>query len=180
MISDSEAEYIDAEKLREVRHEYVRGELYPMPASSRRHSHIIGNVLAALHAKQGVCNVYAISLKVHIPEQEAFLYPDVVVGCDEDEANDYYLEKPCLIVEVLSDSTAKRDRSEKLLAYMNILSLRAYLLVEQDQPEVQFFYREDNGNWWVQTYEGLDAEIELPCPELTLSLQAIYEDIRFG
>jgi Uma2 family endonuclease len=81
---------------------------------------------------------------------------------------------------VLSDSTEKRDRSEKLLVYMNIPTLRTYLLVAQDKPEVEMFYREPDGSWWVQTFSGVEASMMLPCPETTLTLAEVYEGIAFS
>ena len=111
-----------------------------------------------------------------------YTYPDVVVACGQVQFDDTHLDtlvNPLLIVEVLSASTEKRDRTEKLLSYMNIPTLRAYLLVAQDQPEVEMFYREADGNWWVQAVSGLDASLVLPCPETTLTLADVYESIRF-
>jgi Uma2 family endonuclease len=126
------------------------------------------------------CKVYASDVKVRAIGRKTFYYPDVLVGCEPDDADDYYLENPCLIVEVLSDSTEKRDRSEKLLVYMNIPTLRTYLLVAQDKPEVEMFYREPDGSWWVQTFSGVEASMMLPCPETTLTLAEVYEGIAFS
>ncbi|CAA6823713.1 MAG: Uma2 family endonuclease, partial [uncultured Thiotrichaceae bacterium] len=125
------------------------------------------------------CTAYQSDIKVRATHFKSYFYPDVVVGCDDDDADDYYLEKPCLIVEVLSDSTEKRDRREKLLAYMNIPSLQAYLLVAQDRPEVELYYREAAGNWWVQVFENPEDEVMLPCVDRAVTLTEIYEDV-FG
>lgn len=62
---------------------------------------------------------------------------------------------------------------------MTIPSLKAYLLVEQDQPDVTFFYRTEAGDWEVEGFESLDAVIKLPCPEVELPLAAIYETMNF-
>ena len=134
----TEQDYLEGEKSSKVRHEYIDGQVYAMAGASKRHSEIAVNISTALRiaSRRSPCRVYSSDVKVRLAEHRSYYYPDVIVGCEEDEANDYYLEKPCLIVEVLSQTTAKRDRSEKLLAYMNIPTLRAYLLVEQDQPEV--------------------------------------------
>ncbi|MEZ5451953.1 MAG: Uma2 family endonuclease [Thiothrix sp.] len=177
----SEQDYLEAEKHSEIRYEYVDGQVYAMAGASKRHGEIAVNISTAFRiaARQSPCKVYASDVKVRVAGRKTYYYPDVLVGCEPDEADDYYLEKPCLIVEVLSDSTEKRDRREKLLAYMNIPTLRAYLLVAQDKPEVELFYREPEGNWWVETFNGLEASITLPCPEATLTLADVYEGIMF-
>lgn len=56
-----------------------------------------------------------------------FSYPDVQVSCEE-ESDDYFNRNPCLIIEVLSVSTAKKDRAEKLQGYRLIPALQDYEL----------------------------------------------------
>ena len=174
--------YLEAEKYSDIRHEYVDGQVYAMAEVNKRHVLITGNVSTTLRigARGSHCKVYSSDMKVRTAAHKTYYYPDVVVGCEDDEASDYYLEKPCLIVEVLSDSTEKRDRREKLLAYINIPTLKAYLLVAQDQDEVEMFYREPTGNWWVETFSSLESTLTLPCPETSLSLAEIYEGIELN
>lgn len=179
--SISEQEYLEGEKLSNVKHEYIDGYIYAMAGASKRHAVISGNIFSSLRAggKSSSCVTYQSDMKVRATGKKSYFYPDVVVDCDDDDTDDYYLEKPCLIVEVLSKSTEKRDRSEKLLSYMNIPTLKAYLLVEQVKPEVEFFYRKEDGDWWVESFEGLDTVIKLPCPDMELALADIYESLSF-
>ncbi len=175
----SEQEYLDGEKLSDIHHEYVDGYVYAMASASKRHHVIAGNLFAALlsMSRGSTCTAYQSDIKVRAVSDKSYFYPDVVVGCEEDNADDYYLEKPCLIVEVLSDSTEKRDRREKLLAYMNITSLQAYIMVAQDKPEVELYYREEAGNWRVKVFENLEDKIVLPCMEQEVKVAEIYEDV---
>lgn len=178
----SEQDYLEREKYSELRHEYLDGQVYVMAGASKRHVLITGNIFAQLRsaAKGSGCVVYQSDMKVRTAAHNAYYYPDVVLSCEpSDDASDYYLEQPCLIVEVLSGSTEKRDRREKLLAYMNISTLQAYLLVAQDQAEVELYYREPGGNWWVDVYSGLDSTLNLPCTHSALALADIYEAITF-
>lgn len=176
-----EQEYLEGEKQSDVKHEYIDGYIYAMAGASKRHNKITLNIAMSLSAasRKTPCDVYTSDMKVRAVGKKSYFYPDVVVSCDEDDADDYYLEKPCLIVEVLSKSTEKRDRSEKLLSYMNIPTLKAYLLVEQEKPEAELFYRKADGDWWVESVEGLDAVIKLPCPNMDLSLADVYQAINF-
>lgn len=178
----SEGDYLEGEKQSEVRHEYVDGQVYAMAGATKRHNEIAVNISTALRvaSRGSLCKVYSSDVKVRAIRRKIFYCPDVLVSCEPDEADDYYLENPCLIVEVLSDSTEKRDRSEKLLVYMNIPTLRTYLLVSQGKPEVEMFYREPDGRWWVQTFSGLEASMTLLCPETTLTLAEVYEGIAFS
>jgi len=179
--SISEQEYLDGEKLSDTRHEYVDGYVYAMAGSSRRHAEIALNIATSIKqaAKGTPCKTYVSDIKVHAASHKSYFYPDVVVGCDDNESNDYYLEAPCLIVEVLSESTEKRDRREKLLAYMNIPSVQAYMLVAQDRAEVELYYREESGNWWVQVYEQMDDSFLLPCVNQQVTVADVYDGVSF-
>ena len=176
-----EQEYLEGEKLADNRHEYVDGKVYAMAGSSKRHNRIAGNLYRSLlSAGQQGCDAYIGDIKVRIERRNSYYYPDVVVGCEEsDNADDYYLEKPCLIIEVLSPSTEKKDATEKLLAYQDIKSLQAYLMVDQQQCHISLIYRQKNGHWWVKTFTELDDMISLPCPEMEIKVTDIYENISF-
>lgn len=178
----SEQDYLDGEKLSDSRHEYVDGYVYAMAGSSKRHAEIALNIatLLKLAARGTPCKTYVSDVKVRAISHKSYFYPDVVVSCDDNDSDDYYLESPCLIVEVLSASTEKRDRREKLLAYMNIPSLQAYMLVAQDRTEVELYYREESGNWWVQVYEKAEDSFILPCVDQQVTLADIYEDVVFS
>ena len=61
-----------------------------------------------------------------------YFYPDVIVDCTETEGDSYFANSPVIIVEVLSKSTKKMDTTVKLIQYINLPSLKEYVLVEQD------------------------------------------------
>ncbi|MFN3786152.1 MAG: Uma2 family endonuclease [Thiothrix sp.] len=62
------------------------------------------------------------------------------VSCEE-ETDPYCNTSPCLIVEVLSGSTAYKDRIEKLAAYRLFASLQEYVLCSQDTPHIEVYCR---------------------------------------
>lgn len=176
-----EQDYLEGEKLAELRHEYVDGQVYSMAGTSKRHNRLAGNIYRALIvAGQQNCDVYIGDIKVRIAQRNSYYYPDVMVGCDaSDNADEYYLEKPCLIIEVLSSSTKKKDATEKLLAYQNIESLQAYLMVDQYKCHITLIYRQKNGYWWVKNFSELDDTLSLPCPKMELKVATLYENIQF-
>jgi len=177
----SEEDYLKGEKSSDARHEYCNGTIYAMAGSSKQHNRIAGNMYIALSlaSRNLPCEVYSSDLKVKIASRNSYYYPDVVAGCDEDDnANDYYVEKPCLIVEVLSKSTAQKDYREKLLAYQAIPSLQNYLIIAQDKCHIDLFYREEQG-WWFQTFTALEDSIRFSCPVCELTVNEIYAGISF-
>lgn len=77
----------------------------------------------------------ASDMKVKIDRK--YFYPDVMVDCSNEET-DYFVEKPSIIVEVLSKSTRQRDKTDKRLAYFQISTLKEYVMIEQDFVEIEF------------------------------------------
>ncbi len=172
-------EYLEGEQRSEVRHEYIAGVVYAMAGGSIDHNLIGLNFATALrnHLAGKRCRVMMADVKVRleIGDDDVFYYPDVMVGCDPRDTEKFYLRHPKVIVEVLSESTERTDRREKLLSYMRIESLEAYVLVAQDKSEVTVFQR--SKNWRGEVLKGREQSIRLDAIEFTMPLTAIYEGI---
>jgi Uma2 family endonuclease len=148
-----------------------------MSGVSRRHSQIVGNVFMVLGpaARRAGCRVHVTDLKLLTPR--AVYYPDVMVGCEPPPANEYVEDAPCLVVEVLSPSTERIDRREKRVAYQQLASLQAYLIVDQERCVVEWYARGDDGAWTHATLVER-GEVTLSCPAVTLTLDEIYEGVE--
>ena len=127
-----------------IRHEYVNGDVYAMAGASREHNRVASRLSLRLgvHLAGSRCEVFQSDMKVGIKRKDdvRFYYPDIQVSC-EHEAESYYNTAPCLIIEVLSSSTARKDRIEKLLAYQGIASLQEYVLCSQDTALIEIYRR---------------------------------------
>src|SRR6185436_17648180 len=141
----SPEEYLQGERLAEVRHEYVNGQVYAMAGASDDHNRIAGNIFAALHAalNNTRCEPFINDMKVRIPPTfaDVFYYPDVIVACTPKDNAKYFRERPTVIFEVISPDTERIDRREKVLSYRQIPTLRAYVIVEQDRMAVTVLHR---------------------------------------
>lgn len=69
------------------------------------------------------------------------------------------------------------DRGEKFHLYRFLDSLREYVLVRQDRPEVEIFRKEDDGRWSSVRYNELSDEIELRSIGVSVALGQIYERV---
>ena len=168
-------EYLELEEHSTVRHEYVGGDLYAQAGASESHNLISVNLSTLLHTatRGSACRVFVNDMKLRAAP-DAMYYPDIMVVCDPGDNDQLVKTRPCLIVEVLSPSTEHIDRREKLLAYRRIDSLKAYIMVYQDQRRVARQWRDDAGAWW-QAEVSEDGVVPVPCPQITLSLNDIYE-----
>jgi Uma2 family endonuclease len=124
------------------RAELVNGVVYAMGGAAARHNKVEVNAVAALigPARALGCELFAADQAVKISETTVYL-PDVVVVCDPTDNDWQVRERPCLIIEVLSPSTASIDQREKRIAYEQIPSMRDYLIVDADNYTVDHHCR---------------------------------------
>ena len=190
--ADAEA-FLAWEALQPERHEYVDGQVYPKTGALGAQDTIAHNTVAhntiTLNAYSSLrpalkgtpCRAYCMDLKLRVNDKGDFLYPDLMVTCDARDrpsVEDRFISHPWLIAEVLSDSTAAYDRGRKFELYRSIASLTHYLLIEQDRPHADLFFKNEQGQWVLQALTADDAiEIERlgqPWPVATL-----FEEVDF-
>lgn len=170
-------DYLEGELVSDIKHEYINGEVYAMAGATRTHNIIAGNVFGALlnHLRGTPCRAFIADMKVGIRTQhdDYFYYPDVQVSCEKN-GNALYNDEPVLIVEVLSDSTERKDRAEKFHDYRKLDSLQDYVLIAQDSRRVEIYSRETG---WDLVLSVNDDSFSLNSVDLHLSLDEVYEDV---
>lgn len=170
----SEDEYLDGEKVSEIKHEYIDGQVYAMSGASANHNRIAGNLYRKLgnHLENAPCQPYTADMKVKI--ERKYFYPDVLVDCHDLSGDSYFTEKPTLIIEVLSKSTRQIDRKIKLESYLNIAHLQEYVLIEQDFVDVEVVRRRTG---WQSEHYFLGEDVTLESVNLTISVEDIYHRV---
>ena len=170
-------EYLELEANSRVRHEYLAGEVFAMCGVTPRHNRIATRLHRAFgdHLRGGPCEPYIsdVAVKLRMSRDDYAYYPDVMVVCGREKAEERFFTDPKLIVEVLSPSTASVDRHEKRIAYRRIAALEEYVIVAQDVIEATVFRRE--GSWKPEVLESRDSIVELRSIGLRVSLAQIYE-----
>jgi Uma2 family endonuclease len=177
-------EYLAFERSSDQKHEFIDGEIVAMVGASRNHIKISGNAFASLHTqlRNHQCEIYQSEMRVRV-NQWRYFYPDIVIVCGEaqfqDDADVDTLLNPTVIIEVLSPSTEKYDRTTKFHFYRGMASVREYMMIAQDSPRVERFVRQDDGSWRLNDFDGMDASFELKSIEATLALADIYQKVTF-
>jgi Uma2 family endonuclease len=170
-------DYLAAEEISPIRHEYRDGEVFAMIDSTRNHHTIIGNLFYQLknHLHHSNGRIFSSGMKLRLDSIDAFYYPDVVVTCDDRDRpnNEQYINHPSLIIEVLSPSTARFDRTEKFADYRTIPSLSEYVLVSTDGRQIEQFQRDDRGQWHKLEF---DDSLQLASVDCAIAIDEIYED----
>lgn len=77
------AAYLDAEQRSEIKHEYLRGEVYAMAGGTPEHAALAMAVGAALTTAIAGrrCRVFSSDLRVRVASTDLTTYPDITVIC---------------------------------------------------------------------------------------------------
>lgn len=187
-------EYLKIDRASDERYEYFDGEISMMAGESIRHGDISVNLIAELRniLKGTNCRVLAkdtktksggFSFMLGKSRKGMFSYPDLVIICSEPKFNDNFRDiilNPTVIIEVLSESTELFDRTNKFTRYrMFNETLTDYILVSQDKPLVEHFIREDENNWNLIVYFGLDKTLKINSIGCEIKLSEIFDRVKF-
>ena len=178
-------DYLARERVATVKSEFYRGEIFAMAGGSPRHNTISGNVFAILRncLRGSPCRPFNSDQRIRITANTLSTYPDVSIICGEvqvDQEDQDAIINPRVIFEVLSKSTESYDRGKKFDLYRQLESLQEYVLVSQDEPQIDRFTRQDDGSWNLTITKGLENSIQLSSLLGVLPIAGIYEDVIFG
>jgi Uma2 family endonuclease len=173
-------EYLTWEPTQEERYEYWDGEVIAMSGGTRNHNRVSGNFfrLLADTLVDRPCEVYIVDIKVQVEPGQKYFYPDVVVTCDQRDDDPQLINFPCLIVEVLSPSTEALDRGAKFAKYRQFSTLQEYVLVQVEQPMVEVFRRNEQGQWVLSEY-ALDDRLRLESVGVEIAIADLYRQVSF-
>jgi Uma2 family endonuclease len=180
----SEQAYLAAERLATTKSEYYKGEVFAMSGASFDHNEIFRNVYGALtlQLRGKSCRPYGSDLRIHIPENTLYTYPDISIFCDEaettDEEKDNFLN-PSVIIEILSPSTKDYDRGGKFNLYRSIKTLQEYVLIDATSVSVEIFSRNADNSWHLVEFKELPASFTIRTTQTTLPLIEVYDRVRF-
>ena len=173
-------EYFAFDEASDYKNEYIDGEVFPMTGGTAYHAEIMLNLSFALQLRLrgGDFHFYSSAMRNSVSPTR-YLYPDLSIvrgepALDEGAIN---LFNPTLVAEVLSPTTAHKDRGFKREQYQSIPSLQVYLVIDQFEAQVEVDSRHDN-SWQTRRFAGLDAVIPLPALDCDLPLAEIYAGIE--
>lgn len=117
--------------------ELIDGMLVKEPSPTRWHQALLGRVHQRLYGLVGPWRVLPAPTDVFLDDWNV-LQPDVLVLGEEDEvrSDSPNAALPVLVVEVLSPSTAKRDRDVKAAIYLRS-GVREVWLVDPDSESIE-------------------------------------------
>jgi len=171
------AEFLDWDDGTETRYELVDGVVYAMTTPATAHGAIAG-VLGRLIGNQlkrpcRVLHQAPIALPAH---RDTCYEADIAVACTPHERGQRVTPEPIVIIEILSPSTARYDRSIKVADYTAIPSVQEVVLVASEARRA-VVYRRDGDRWSVLNFIG-QATLELASVKCGIDLAEVYEGLE--
>ena len=172
------AEFLEWEEGQPLRYEFDGFGPVAMTGGTYGHSTIQRNLAFALtgRLRGKPCQFQGSDLKIQVGDGH-IRYPDGMVVCSPVDRTATVVHEPVVVFEVLSPSTAAKDRIVKAREYQATPSIRRYVMLEQDSVGATVYAR--SGETW--THEILVADSILALPEIgvSLPLAELYEGIVF-
>ncbi len=178
-------EYLQFEKESLEKHEFFKGEIFAMAGASVRHNVIFSNLFGELSSrlKGHQCRPFGSDLRIHIPENTLFTYPDISIICREIISSTQDIDTailPTVLIEILSPSTKNYDRGGKFKLYRDIPSLKEYILIDSESIGIEAFRINSHGNWELEEYKTLESTLMIPSLELKVALKEIYQRTKLS
>jgi len=170
------AEFLDWDDGTETRYELVDGLVYAMTTPAMAHGSIAG-MLGRLIGNQlkrpcRVLHQAAIALSA---DRDTCYEADIAVTCAPHTRGQRVTPEPVLVIEILSPSTVRYDRSIKVADYMSVPSIQEIVLVASEARRA-IVYRREGDRWAMQNYIG-QATVELASVRCTVELSEVYADL---
>jgi Uma2 family endonuclease len=180
----SPEKYLEAERAATEKHEYYKGDVYAMSGASLNHNFIFHNVYGVLTGflKGKDCKPFGSDLRIHIPQNTLYTYPDISIVYGKPETTDNFTDNitnPSVIIEILSPSTKDYDRGTKFMLYRSIKTLKEYILIDSTAISVEIFTHKEDNSWNLKEFKNIVDNIYISTIGLTLLLHDMYDDVNF-
>lgn len=146
------------------------------PSPIYRHQRVATNLTRELgiHFKGHRCQLIGAPMDVVFSEEDV-VQPDLMVVCSAGQIKRTHIEgAPALVVEILSDASASRDRLEKLNLYARA-GVKEYWIVTPHPSLVEVLWLE-GGRYVVHKVFGKDDTLTSPTfPEMRIALADVFD-----
>lgn len=179
----STEEYLEFEKKSLEKHEYFRGEVFAMAGASPRHNVIFSNLFGdlAYRLKGKPCRPYGSDLRIHIPENTLYTYPDISIICGEiipSKTDADTAIQPTVLIEILSPSTRDYDKGGKFTLYRDIPTLQEFIVIDSESISIEAFRINEKGHWELEHYRSINDTLNIPIVHVSFPLHEIYEGTK--
>lgn len=174
--------YLQMEVNADEKHEFFDGEVVAMAGASESHNRIVANLIGEIHShlKGKDCDVFPSDMRVTTPLLSSYMYPDISIVCGDIEKQPGQFDtllNPSVIIEVMSPSTKERDMGVKFWYYLQIPSLKEYILVDAQTYNVKKIIRQQDGSFLTSDIAGMDKNLIIDSINIQLPIADIYRKV---
>ncbi len=161
------------------------GDLLAMSGAGNRHNLIFSNLFIALgiKLKGKLCRPYGPDMRINIPENTLYTYPDISIFCGEipfSRLDEDTVVQPTVLIEILSPSTKQYDRGARFKLHRDIPTLKGYILFDAASVNIEAFRINRNNNWELEEYKTLSGDLLIPSVNVSIPIADIYEDTQLS
>ncbi len=162
-------DYLDIDNSTQERIELIFGKIYMMAGATAEHQDAVGNiffVLKNMSKAKEKCQprVAPFDLKLMVDDKTNVVQPDVMLFCDS--------ELPCAVFEVLSPSTAYKDKTVKKDLYEKS-GIKEYFLINVEYKLVEKFMLVDGVYSYIGVF-GLEDTLAIECMDDEVEAKEIF------
>lgn len=179
-------EYLRKEANSTHKHEFINGEIIKMPNARGSHNLIAMNIAVEMtNTTESLGKNYlfhGFDQKIYFPSLDEGVYADSLAVCEKPlywDNDDLLLINPILVVEVLSKSMQKYDRTGKFDKYKTLESFKEYVMIRQDICYAEVWYRERPGLWHETIVTDIEGKLPLQSLGVEISMKRIYKNVSF-
>ncbi len=165
-------DYLDIDQSTTEYIELIDGKIYMMAGASALHQDVVGNLFFIL--KTGTQSnikcfprIAPFDLKLSSNDRINVVQPDLMLFCQEDI--------PCAIFEVLSPSTAYKDKTVKKELY-EANDIKEYFLVNPEFKIIEKFILEDQKYFYDKAY-GTEESMKILCLDQEIKVAEVFESL---
>ena len=182
-------DYYDLEESSDSRFDYFEGEVFENSGGTSRHSAVAADLICLLgnHLKGKPCRPFTADQRIRVLTSSYRFHPDVSVFCgeieyepdegDEKSSQRHTATNPTVLFEVLSPNTEGDTRGNKWIHAQFIESLRAFVLLSQDEARAEVYERAaKEEDWRYRLIQGMDEVLSLESIGVSIPLREIFEE----
>jgi Uma2 family endonuclease len=162
---------IDSTTNNDTRVELIFGEIYMISGCTANHQDTVFNIaynIKVLKNNKCIPRIAPYDIKITIDNDTNVVQPDVMILCKDSEL-------PCAVFEVLSPSTASKDKGVKKELY-ELAKIKEYYIVNTDLKIIDKFLLDHGKYYYVKGFNTEDT-IKIDCIDAEISVKDIFENI---
>jgi Uma2 family endonuclease len=162
------------------RYEFDGIQPVAMTGGNARHSRVSTNVHAALRSRlRGTpCSYYGPDLGIQTIGARV-RYPDALITCTQFPDTEQLAPDVQIVFEVLSPTSGRTDRIEKVREYAAVPSIRRYIILETSSAGLLVMHRQKPHDPWTAAALTIDDTLSLPEIGIEIPVAEFYEDVDF-